>query len=76
MSMKELATGLKFPEGPVAMDDGSVILVEIAAGIGFDKGLSRLADGSSFRRMIVLVGLRRVGCFPSLCFGLGRVLRL
>jgi gluconolactonase len=32
MSMKELATGLKFPEGPVAMDDGSIILVEIAAG--------------------------------------------
>lgn len=32
MSMKEIATGLKFPEGPVAMDDGSVILVEIAAG--------------------------------------------
>ena len=32
MSMKELATGLKFPEGPVAMDDGSVIVVEIAAG--------------------------------------------
>ena len=32
MEMKELATGLKFPEGPVAMDDGSIILVEIAAG--------------------------------------------
>ena len=24
-----LATGLEFPEGPVAMPDGSVILVEI-----------------------------------------------
>ena len=32
MEIKELATGLKFPEGPVAMDDGSVILVEIPAG--------------------------------------------
>jgi len=32
MSMKEFATGLKFPEGPVAMDDGSIILVEIAGG--------------------------------------------
>lgn len=31
MSMKEFATGLRFPEGPVAMDDGSVIVVEIAA---------------------------------------------
>lgn len=27
------ATGLRFPEGPVAMPDGSVILVEIAAGV-------------------------------------------
>ncbi len=27
-----VATGLKFPEGPIAMDDGSVLLVEIARG--------------------------------------------
>src|SRR5260221_3824943 len=27
-----LAEGLRFPEGPVAMPDGSVLLVEIAAG--------------------------------------------
>ena len=27
-----IASGLRFPEGPVAMPDGSVILVEIAAG--------------------------------------------
>ncbi|MEJ0041455.1 MAG: hypothetical protein WDM81_04310 [Rhizomicrobium sp.] len=32
MEIQELASGLKFPEGPVAMDDGSVIVVEIAAG--------------------------------------------
>src|SRR5688572_3502840 len=32
MDIHELATGLRFPEGPVAMDDGSVILVEIARG--------------------------------------------
>lgn len=32
MSIREIATGLKFPEGPVAMEDGSIILVEIAAG--------------------------------------------
>ncbi|HTQ13631.1 MAG TPA: SMP-30/gluconolactonase/LRE family protein [Rhizomicrobium sp.] len=30
MPMREIATGLRFPEGPVAMDDGSVIVVEIA----------------------------------------------
>ncbi|MGC6534082.1 MAG: SMP-30/gluconolactonase/LRE family protein [Parvibaculales bacterium] len=30
--MEEIAVGLKFPEGPIAMPDGSVILVEIARG--------------------------------------------
>lgn len=40
--MQEIATGLQFPEGPIAMDDGSVILVEIARGT-----LSRVQpDGS------------------------------
>ena len=32
MLLNELASGLEFPEGPIAMDDGSVILVEIARG--------------------------------------------
>ena len=32
MTFRTLASGLRFPEGPVAMPDGSVILVEIAAG--------------------------------------------
>ena len=32
MSLRELATGLRFPEGPVAMEDGSVIVVEMGAG--------------------------------------------
>jgi gluconolactonase len=30
--MREIVSGLKFPEGPIAMDDGSIILVEIARG--------------------------------------------
>ncbi|KTS30374.1 gluconolaconase [Methylobacterium indicum] len=30
--LTELATGLRFPEGPIAMPDGSVLLVEIARG--------------------------------------------
>ena len=30
--MKEICRGLKFPEGPIAMIDGSVILVEIERG--------------------------------------------
>lgn len=41
MKIRELAHGLQFPEGPVAMGDGSVLLVEIARGT-----LSRVtADG-------------------------------
>lgn len=30
--MKELASGLRFPEGPVCLSDGSVALVEVARG--------------------------------------------
>lgn len=33
MPITEIATGLKFPEGPVWMEDGSIILTEIAAGL-------------------------------------------
>jgi gluconolactonase len=32
MRIREVATGLQFPEGPIAMRDGSVLLVEIARG--------------------------------------------
>lgn len=32
MRIREIATGLQFPEGPVAMADGSVLVVEIARG--------------------------------------------
>ncbi|MFV0281155.1 MAG: SMP-30/gluconolactonase/LRE family protein [Rhodoblastus sp.] len=32
VKIKEIATGLRFPEGPIAMPDGSVILVEVARG--------------------------------------------
>ena len=42
MDIRTLTEGLQFPEGPVAMADGSVLLVEIAAGT-----LTRVAaDGS------------------------------
>ena len=30
--LREIATGLKFPEGPIAMPNGDVVLVEIARG--------------------------------------------
>src|SRR5579871_5759599 len=40
MTLEVLAEGLQFPEGPIAMPDGSVILVEIARGT-----LSRVWNG-------------------------------
>ena len=45
--MKVLAKGLAFPEGPVVMPDGSVVVVELAGGqlrrIGLDGGTSVVA---------------------------------
>ena len=38
--LKILATNLQFPEGPIAMPDGSVLLVEIQRGT-----LSRVQNG-------------------------------
>ena len=32
MKIREIASGLQFPEGPVALADGSVLVVEIARG--------------------------------------------
>ena len=31
-AMREITSGLQFPEGPIAMDDGSVLVVEIEGG--------------------------------------------
>jgi len=46
--VRELATGLEFPEGPIAMPDGSVVLVEIKRGtltrVTADGGVEVVAD--------------------------------
>ena len=46
--VRELASGLRFPEGPVAMRDGSVIVCEIAAGrivrVQPDGGVDKVAE--------------------------------
>jgi len=47
----ELASGLRFPEGPVAMPDGSVILVEIER-----KTLSRVTPGGKVQVIASLGG--------------------
>jgi gluconolactonase len=45
--LTQLASGLRFPEGPVAMPDGSVVLVEIERGtvtkVAADGSVSYLA---------------------------------
>ncbi len=42
LDTREVASGLRFPEGPIALSDGSVLVVEIERGT-----LSRVApDGS------------------------------
>lgn len=46
--IKVLATGLRFPEGPVVMEDGSIALVEIARGtitrVALDGTVSVIAE--------------------------------
>ena len=46
--VREIATGLQFPEGPVAMPDGTVIVVEIRRGtlsrVGTDGTVDVVAD--------------------------------
>ena len=48
---QELATGLQFPEGPIAMADGSVVLVEIKRGT-----LSRVTTGGAIEVVADLGG--------------------
>ncbi|TAL00271.1 MAG: SMP-30/gluconolactonase/LRE family protein [Rhodospirillaceae bacterium] len=43
---REITTGLKFPEGPIAMADGSVLVVEIAGG-------TLMRVGSDGRKQVV-----------------------
>lgn len=48
MELRTVAEGLRFPEGPIAMPDGSVILVEIERGtlsrVTVDGGVEVIAD--------------------------------
>src|SRR5207248_10842970 len=50
-AFREIATGLRFPEGPVAMPDGSVVLVEIER-----RTLSRVAPDGKVRVIARLGG--------------------
>ncbi len=65
--LRILAEGLRFPEGPVAMPDGSVVLVEIASGT-----LTRVApDGSKSTVATPGAGPNGIALGPD-----GKILRL
>lgn len=49
--IREVATGLRFPEGPIAMPDGSVLLVEIEG-----KTLTRVSSDGRVKRIAQLEG--------------------
>ena len=49
--LRQLASGLRFPEGPIAMPDGSVILVEIAR-----QTLSRVTPDGAIHVIAALGG--------------------
>ncbi len=51
LEFKEVASGLRFPEGPIAMDDGSILLVEIERGT-----LSRVSESGRVTVIAVLGG--------------------
>jgi hypothetical protein len=76
LEMTVVAEGLRFPEGPIALPDGSVLLVEIQR-----RTLSKvLPDG--FLQQHVLRGLTRAGepfampaCMVVRCVD-GRILRI
>ncbi len=73
MEIRELASGLKFPEGPVALDDGDVLLVEIARGtltrVGAEGDVSVVAElgggpnGAAFGPDGALYITNNGGCF-------------
>ena len=50
-ALKQIASGLRFPEGPVAMSDGSVVLVEIER-----RTLSRVTPDGQVRVVATLGG--------------------
>jgi len=51
MKIRHIASGLQFPEGPIAMGDGSVLLVEIARGT-----LSRVTPDGRIQVVAQLAG--------------------
>ena len=57
--IREIANGLQFPEGPIAMPDGSVLVVEIKRGT-----LSRVTPDGRIT-VVAETGGGRILCAPS-----------
>jgi gluconolactonase len=49
--LTEITSGLRFPEGPIAMDDGSVLLVEM-----FKPGISRVEPDGTITTVVEIPG--------------------
>jgi gluconolactonase len=49
--LTEITSGLRFPEGPIAMDDGSVLLVEM-----FKPGISRVEPDGTIATVVEIPG--------------------
>lgn len=79
LELTEVASGLKFPEGPIAMNDGSVILVEM-----FGPRITRIRPDGSKETVAEIVGgpngaaigpdgalylCNNGGCFTEIDFG-------
>ncbi len=79
LELTEVASGLKFPEGPIAMNDGSVILVEM-----FGPRITRVRPDGSKETVAEIVGgpngaaigpdgalylCNNGGCFTEIDFG-------
>jgi len=68
MQFREIASGLRFPEGPLALDDGSVLVVEIAAErltrVGSDGSVTvgSTRSSTSDRKQLAVYG----SCMPSM----------
>ena len=66
-----IASGLQFPEGPIALSDGSIVLVEIKAGQlthikdGETRCIAELGGGPA----CVVVGFDFAGIQTEGCFG-------
>ncbi|MEP7201752.1 MAG: hypothetical protein ABI894_04030 [Ilumatobacteraceae bacterium] len=70
--LTDVTSGLRLPEGPIAMSDGSVIVVDVCAATLINGGITVVSpDGSSMTHVATGDPLATI-----ICFGEHRGLRL